>query len=222
MQIRYSLEDVPQSRVLTALKDKTISIETLKDLRREKGENPAMFTNGRGAKIDGKNLCINGEKEYQDPGVSESIAAVMVSHFSQRGAFQSVLLHAGNQADYTLTADLERFYGAQGFSISAVVGTQFGLIGALMTAGVTTNAVIHVKFSGIRLIGRNGTLVKTIDDIEENVNEPLSVDANCWAIYTHVNETLKRTVDKLAEAVEKALLAEQFQTSKAREASNRN
>ena len=58
------------------------------------------------------------------------------------------------------TGTINCFYGQEGFSTAAMVGAQFGLLGALVTAGAKSPGKIIIEIADMKLFKNDGTLVK--------------------------------------------------------------
>jgi hypothetical protein len=201
--IRYKTTDIQPSRV-TQIKDVTLSVESFADKRREVSENGIVFVEGRGTHINGKRVCINSEEHYKKEPAAKQITVVVSEHLKQRGAFKDVLIDSKISADFQLQGAIRQFYGQQEFSyVVAAAGHQFGPIGVLATMNITTPGIIKIEFTDLKLVDKNGTLVKTLQDVSKSFEGEFSVDAHCWEIFSNTNLKLKEVVDILADEVEK-------------------
>jgi hypothetical protein len=109
-----------------------------------------------------------------------------------------------------LTGKINSLYGEQGFSTAAAVGAQFGLLGALATAGAKTKGKILIDISDIKLFKKDGTLVKDLGSFYKEYNEDFSADAYCWCMYANINEKLKDFNSHLVEKLRSDLSGVQF------------
>jgi hypothetical protein len=201
--VRYKLDDIPSSST-TALKNFTLGVEPLFDLREKTAEDSAVFEDrNRDTTIDGKHLCINAEKHYENGSVTNEISSVLVEHLKKKNLFKDVVLGTSTPFDYKLTGSVTRFYGQQEVSTSARIGSQFGLIGALMTSNAKTNGTIRVELTDIKITDKNGNVAKKLDTIREYYEGEMPADGYCWQIYWNTNERLKAAIEKLALALEK-------------------
>ena len=70
---------------------------------------------------------------------------MLVEHLKKRNSFKAVVTNRKDTADYYVTGNLTKFYGKQNFSTAALVGTQFGAIGAIATAGAKSKGKIILE-----------------------------------------------------------------------------
>jgi hypothetical protein len=115
----------------------------------------------------------------------------MVDHFNKVGLFEAAYYGQSNNSNYYLTGNLNSFYGEQLFSTGAAVGAQFGLIGALATAGIKTPGRIVIEISDLKLFKNDGSLVKDFGNFYKEYDDEYKADAACWCIYANVNAMLK-------------------------------
>jgi hypothetical protein len=203
-KIRYNLNDINPSGN-ASLKSVSLSVEPFSDERKNNAEDEILFTSGRLTSFQGKAVYVNSEKHYKNPSVSRQIAVAVANHMNKRAAFNSVMVSSRAAADFYLAGNLKEFYGMQGYSNGAAIGAQFGLIGALATLGIKTDATIRICFSDLKIYAKNGTLVRNLGEASDFCNELLPVDSSGWCIYRNVNTKLKNVVERLAEEVEKAV-----------------
>jgi hypothetical protein len=178
-----------------------VEVRILEDNRVNNEENGLLFENPRQIKRDKKTVCINSEKHYAKDTVVTQITKLMVEHFNQAKLFEHAYYNRNSQSDYYLTGTLERFYGEQQFSTGAAVGAQFGLIGALATAGIKTPGEIIIELSEIKLFKKDGTLVKDFGTFYKEYTDEFKADAACWCIYWNSNEMLKDFNTHLIEKI---------------------
>ena len=168
-----------------------VDVRILTDGRAQIKENDILFKAESSTKLNGKTSCINSEKHYKKDSVSAQMTRIMVSHFNKAKLFKLALCNQSTYSAYYLTGTINCFYGEQGFSTAAAVGAQFGLLGALATAGVKTPGKIIIDIADIKLFKNNGTLVKDFGEFSKEYKEDLTADAYCWCIYNNINEKLK-------------------------------
>lgn len=178
-----------------------VEVRVLKDNRANNEGNSLLFENPRQIKHDKKTFCINSEKHYAKDTVVTQITKLMVDHFNKAKLFEQVYYNQNNQSDFYLTGTLESFYGEQEFSTGAAVGAQFGLIGALATAGIKTPGEIIIELSDIKLFKKDGTLVKDFGTFYKEYTDDFKADAACWCIYWNANEMLKDFHTHLIEKI---------------------
>lgn len=203
--IQYALDDIPSSSA-SALKKSTLSVETLADIRKETSDNAALFANDNDTHINDTHLCINAEKYYENGTVAHQISSMIVDHLKKKGVFKEVVLDKPASADYKLTGALKRFSGEQHFSTAARVGSQFGFLGALATAEVKTQGIIRIELSDLKLVDKQGAVVRKLDDIGEYFDGKMDADSDCLKIYRNTNDKLKNAIEQLARRLEKERL----------------
>jgi hypothetical protein len=201
-RVRYDLKDVAESSALT-LKDRTLLVREFEDGRKEFSDNNLLFEKDHDARIEGNLTCINSDRQYAKP-VPVQLQQTVADHLAKRSAFKTVTTDSNQPADFVLVGKLDRLYGLQGYSMKSAIGSQFGLIGALLTMGAKTDGTIKIQLSNLKLLDSKGNLVKDLGTVEHSYEGSLPADGYCWNIYLNVNQQLKTTVDKLANAVEEA------------------
>lgn len=82
--------------------------------------------------------------------------------------------------------------------MKALVGAQFGLIGALATAGIRTPAKFIIQITDLELHNKNGSVASRLEDINTVYEEMAPADGYFWSIYRNINDKLKITIEKLA------------------------
>lgn len=199
-RIVYKIDKLPfttQSNTIPIFVD----VRILNDNRAQVKENSILFTDPHSTKLNGKTTCINSEKHYKKDSVSVQMTRIMVEHFNKAKLFKLTFCNNSSVSSYYLTGSINYFYGEQGFSTSAAVGAQFGLLGALATSGAKTPGKIIIDISDIKLFKNDGTLVKDLGDFYKEYKEDLSADAYCWCIYNNINEKLKDYNTHLIEKI---------------------
>jgi len=162
--------------------------------------------NPRETVINKKRMCINSEKHYNKEAVVSQMTRLMVKHINSAKLFTNASYNENIDSVYYLTGTLNSFYGEQEFSVGAVVGAQFGLIGALATANLTTAGKIVIEISDLKLFRKDSILVKDFGNFYKEYNGDFKVDAYCWCIYGNINEKLKDFNTKLIEKLRTDLL----------------
>lgn len=168
-----------------------VEVRILEDNRPNMEENALLFNNPRQIKLDGKQICINSEKHYKKDTVVNEVTKMMVEHFNKARLFDMAFFNYSNYSDYYLTGTLNSFYGEKEFSKGAAVGAQFGLIGALATAGIKTPGKIIIDVSDVKLYKKDGTLVKDFGSFYKEYKDDFKADAACWCAYWNINAMLK-------------------------------
>jgi hypothetical protein len=135
------------------------------------------------------------------------ITQLLVEHMNKAQLFANVSYNTGFGSDYYLTGNLTNFYGEQEFSTEAVIGSMFGLMGALATANLTTPGVIIIEISDLKLFRRDDdALIKNFGSFYREYQGDFKVDADCWCIYRNMNQKLKDFNTELIEMIRAELL----------------
>ncbi|MFT3753762.1 MAG: hypothetical protein QM800_13090 [Paludibacter sp.] len=200
-KISYSTKDIETNHD-TKLSTLVLDIEEFTDHRKDNPDNNVLFTRSKDASIDGKIKCINSEKNYKKEAVTLQLSRMLVEHLNLRNSFKKVVLNNKDTADYYIKGDLQNFYGNQKFSTAAAVGAQFGLIGALATAGVKTNGKIIFEINDLKIYDKNNQIVKIIGTFKREYTGDFPADAYCWCMFQNVNSKLKDYFSELIATVE--------------------
>jgi hypothetical protein len=197
--ISYNLNKVQPS---TDQVNKSLSIENFVDIRSTFPENQVYLQakSNSGVKIDGKNSCVNAEKQYKIP-VAKQLTDMFTKYLQKKAYFSSVSENQKGATDYYLTAEVKQFSGYQGFSNKAAVGAQFGLIGALATANVKTDGEMAIELINITLFNKDGKLIANLGNLKKETNGNLPVDAYCNCIYSNINLFLADVYTELGDMV---------------------
>ncbi len=200
-RISYSTKDIKtnQDQKLSTL---VLDIEEFTDHRKDNPDNDVLFTSSKDASIDGKIRCINSEKNYKKEPVTLQLSKMLVEHLNLRNSFKKAVLNNKDTADYYIKGDLRNFYGNQKYSTAAAVGAQFGLIGALATAGVKSDGKIVFEINDIKIYDRNNQIIKTIGTFKREYVGDFPADAYCWCMFQNVNIKLKDYFSELITTVE--------------------
>jgi hypothetical protein len=190
--IKYPVDDVEpgifDERFLEKYKDKTFNFKPFHDKRRDDTDKRRDDTLS-GLQFKGNRLinekCVNAEVHYHN--VSRQIAKSFASHLSKKGVFKKVYSDSTAEADFYLTGTLDRFYGEQWHSKGAAAGSQFGLVGALATMGITTTGTISIQLSDLKLYDKNGNLIGEIYNLKEESEEQLNENGHCTQIFLNVD-----------------------------------
>ena len=97
---------------------------------------------------------------------------------------------------------MRNFYGTQNFSTKAAIGAQFGLIGAVATAGVKTEGKIIFEINDVKIYDKNNQIIKTIESFKREYEGDFPADAYCWCIFQNVNTKLKEYFSEFITTVE--------------------
>lgn len=199
-KIVYKTDDlsIPQNvKTIPAM----VEVRVFEDNRANVEENSILFNYPRRLMLNGEKTCINSEKHYKKDTVVNQIAKIMVEHFNQARLFKMSFYKQSQESNYYLTGTLNSFYAEQEFSTAAAFGAQFGLIGALATAGIKSPAIIIIDISDLKLYKKDGTLVKDFGGFYKEYKDDYKADAYCWCVYWNANEMLKDFNTHLIEKI---------------------
>jgi hypothetical protein len=179
----------------------SVDMRILKDNRTQIVDNNVLFTAPRQTSLNGERSCINSEQHYKKDSVTTQITRLIAEHFNKVKLFNHTTYNQNNSSGYYLTGTLNSFYGKQKFSSGAAVGAQFGLIGALATAGIKTPGKIIIEIADLKLFNKDGVIIKDFGSFYKEYDEDFSADAYCWCIYRNINEKLKDFNSHLADKI---------------------
>jgi hypothetical protein len=209
-KIIYNTNDLlvsPKVRVIPI----SVDLRVLQDNRAQIKGNNNLFNYPRQLNLDGERYCINSEEHYKKDSVTTQITKLIADHFNKVRLFNYTFYNQNLSDGYYLTGLLNSFYGEQKFSTGAAIGSQFGLVGAIATAGIKTPGKIIIELADIKLFDKNGSLVKDLGSFYKEYSEDLSADAYCWCIYRNINEKLKDFNTHLAEKIRSDLADMKFE-----------
>ena len=209
-KVIYKTDDISIS---SSVKNYPISVGVILfgDLRLQNDSDRVLFDNQRQIKLNGKQTCINAEKHYKKDSVAMQFTRMLVEHLNRSNIFQKVYFCKNSTKDYYITGNLKSFIGIQDFSSKALVGAQFGLIGALATAGAKTPANITIEITDLKLHKQNGEIVRDFGNFSKTYSEDLHADAYCWCIYANINNKLKEFNSELIEKIRTDLSEVKFE-----------
>ncbi len=186
-KIVYNTDSIKQYHESSGV---TISIQSFEDIRSESEVNQAqLFAKDVISSVNKKTTCINAEKLYKTP-IGLQMSDIFAKHLDKKGFFSTVLLNQKERTDYYVTAKIRHFYGMQDYSSSKAVGANFGLIGALATAGIKTKGEIIIELSDICLYDKTDNLIAKVGDFRKEYTGEFPVDAYCYCIYQNINNKL--------------------------------
>jgi hypothetical protein len=111
--------------------------------------------------------------------VTIQLTNIFVKHLKTRTAFKDMVINKKDTADFYITGNLTKLYGKQVFSTVAAVGAQFGLIGAIATAGAKTKGQIIFEISDLKIYNRKNEIVKNIGTFRRIYEGDFFGDAYC-------------------------------------------
>lgn len=208
-RISYRTDNLPVPQEATTIPI-MVDVRILTDNRAQLKENAILFTDPRQTSVEGKTTCINSEKHYKKDSVSAQMTRILVQHFNKAKLFNLATCNQNESTGYYFTGTINCFYGQQGFSTAAMVGSQFGLLGALATAGAKTPGKIIIEIADMKLFKNDGTLVKDFGNFYKEYKEDLPADGYCWCIYNNINEKLKDYNQHLVEKIRSDLSGVKF------------
>jgi hypothetical protein len=178
-----------------------VEVRILADNRAQIDDNKLLFSAPQKTVLDGKTVCINSEQHYKRDSVVSQISRMMAEHFNKARLFNLTFYNQSNYSGYYLSGTLNSFYGEQEFSSGALVGAQFGLIGALATAGIKTPGKIIIEIADLKLYKKDGTLIKDFGNFYKEYKDDYKADGYCWCMYWNINEKLKDFNSHLADKI---------------------
>lgn len=195
--IKYSVEDIRSEKI--SLSQTKVRIEPVIDSRNNASSPSIAVTSSENkTTYQGKMICVNSENHYDSGKVSAQITDMLIAHIRKK--YPDVVLVSNNeQADVIVSSDIETLSAFQEASGAALIGAQFGLIGALMTANVTSKGEIEINFGRTVFKNRVGHVLSEIEPVQKKWSGEFSVDAYCFSPYRNVNEKLKMAIDELVE-----------------------
>jgi len=204
--ITYPVNEITPSKAVETIPI-NVNVKTLADHRTHIEENMVLFTSPRETTVGLKRFCINSEKHYNKDAVVDQITQLLVKHINKAQLFANASYNTYFGSDYYLTGTLTNFYGEQEVSTDAVIGSMFGLVGALATADLTTPGIIIIEISDLKLFRKDDdTLIKDFGSFYKEYKSHFKVDAYCWCIYQNMNQKLKDFNAELIEMIRAELL----------------
>jgi len=202
-KIIYNLDDV-LNYTNSPFKDFTLSIMEYQDIR-EKPEGLKIQAGGPGiVKTDSIVWYFNSDNNYKNDIISPWITEVIVKHLEASGLFKSVQVNNGEiSSDLIMDGKIKIFDSYKERDMSTMVGQQFGLIGALATAGVkskyeTTCLLIEINIKRVK----DNSIIWSGEVGAELYGEDYA-DPYGWSAYQKANEALKQSIEQLVEKLQK-------------------
>jgi hypothetical protein len=169
-----------------------VEIWAFDDNRRNFDDNQVLFNNNKQTRLEKDSYCINSERHYKHDLVNNQITKMLVHHLIQEKVFKLSVFGHCTECDYYLTGKINNFYGHQLYSTAAAVGAQFGLIGSMATSTLTSQGLLIIEFSDIKLHSKkDNRIIKDFGNFYKAYEKHLPVDASCWCIYDNMNLMLK-------------------------------
>lgn len=195
-KIAYKLDDVPARK--SPVTGKTLAIRELRD-EREPLKDATPLSEQRLVKMDGEKWYINLDHNYKGKKPAPHITEMIASHMNHANLFKSVAIFSPEaKPDLILDGAIKRFEGFKQFSSGANAGTQFGLLGALVTSGIDS------KFMGttvldLQLKQADGDEIIWEGEVLGKVKGEDYADGYGWSAYQKANDSLKIAISNLLE-----------------------
>lgn len=199
-RVSYDTRKVMVDPALSPL-DYIVYIKPFQDIRKDEIENHPYFNKPRTTRINNKDVCINAEKGYPKDSIAVDMARAMAAHFNQAKLFRMTVGGPSTYIQHYITGKLVYYQGTQKYSYGAMVGAQFGLLGALATAGIQSAGKIRIKLTDLALYTSKGELVAEFGDLEHEKEGDLPVDSACMKIYQNVDNAFMEFNDLLVEKI---------------------
>ena len=176
----------------------SLSVQFFEDIRSQSENNFLHLTSDLWTvRINNEKSCINSEVLYKKTPVGQQMSTIFAEHLSKKMPQLIVYFNQKEYADYYLEATVKYFQGTQKFSTGAAVGAQFGLIGALATAGAKTQGTIIIELAEVKVFDKQNNLIISIDNLRKEYEGEFPADANCYCIYNNMNQKLSEFNDDL-------------------------
>ena len=189
----------------TKLSSFVFDIETFDDDRDDPNASVDFLINERMQRIDGRLYCVNSDYHYRKKTVPFQLTEVLSKHLMKKKVFKKVLINQKDSADFYITGKLIKFYGKQRISVKAIVGAQFGAIGALATMDTKSNSLFEIEMQELKLFNKKNELIKDYGNFKRTYEGEFKVDGHCWCAYENANKKLKDFYTDLTYAIEKDL-----------------
>lgn len=202
--IAYSVTSI-QKNTDTKLSGIILDVELFTDKRKDSVLNGVLFVEDKECFVGDTRACINAEKHYKTIPAATQITNMFVKHLKARKSFKGVVMNRRDTADFYVSGNLTKFYGQQEFSTNALVGAQFGLIGAIATAGAKTRGMIIIEMTDVKIYNSKNEVIKDIGIYRKVYEDDFHADAYCWCMYDNINLKLKDYFDELVVEVETSI-----------------
>ncbi len=171
-----------------------LSIQTFNDIRAEYEDNAKVLNTKNNS--SGMAMYINADLQYKEtPG--KQMAEIFVWHLLKKGYFQTVGLDIKEASDYYVTANLAHFYAEQKQHVGAVIGSQFGLIGAIASSGAKSEGRIIIELTDITVRDKNDRQIAHIGNFKKEYEGKFAADAYGHCVYGNINEKLREFNEEL-------------------------
>lgn len=210
-RIAYKINDIPKV-TNSIFKDSSLVVWEFRDEREGNSIEKSWYQEKRLVTKDRMKWYFNHNDYYKNKDISSGITKMIVKHLACSRLFQSVILadNATSRADYILEGAIRKFEGFKEQSAVALIGSQFGLIGALTTAGVKSEYRAHTMLIDVRLIETNSNEIVWEGDIEAKIRGKDYADAYGWSAYTKANSALKEVVNQLIKKIHNEIQIAQY------------
>lgn len=202
-KIIYRIDNIPKV-TNSIFKNNTLAVKEFKDETEKKSIKTAWYKEKRIIVKDKKKWYFNHNDCYKNKEISCGITKMTVKHLAASGLFQSVTLSDTKnlQTDYILEGIIHKFEGFKRQNDVALIGSQCGLLGALMTAGVKSEYTATTMLIGVKLIETTENKTVWEGDVKATIEGEDYADAYGWSAYIKANLALKEAVNELIRKIQ--------------------
>lgn len=186
--------------------DKVVRVETL-------AEENAVYMEAKGT-LNDKETRTNARKGYKNKEIAKAASGMIAKHLAHSGLFKEVIQDDSKPADLVLRGTIKE-YKSEATVNSTAEGVQagtagFGLLGALVgaasTSGMKSDVKVDLEIAPLTLTDAGG---KVVWEGSIKTNKAFSAHfsaSNASAVYAHVDELLKESVNELIKNIGTAKL----------------
>jgi hypothetical protein len=184
----------------------TLSIQPLVDKRKALSYFKEELFDRRGGTDE---ECYNFEFRYKKIIPAEKMSLMLAKHLDSSRLFKKVTYNNKESADLFLAGDIISFAGRTNVNETArttkAVGSQFGLIGAVVSTGAVATMKsffdLEIKYSNIVVSDKKGNILYNIPEFTTNEQKEIGAVTNCAQVYGLLNAELKKHNQKLIDKI---------------------
>jgi hypothetical protein len=181
--------------------DKVVRVETF-------AEENAVYVEPK-VTLNGKDTRTNARKGYKNKEIAKATSDMIAKHLTHSGLFKEVLQDDSKPANLVLRGTIKEYKSAATVNSTAEgvqAGTAgFGLVGALVgaasTSGMKSDVKIDLEIAPLTLTDAGG---KVVWEGSIKTNKTFSAHfsaSNTSAVYAHVDELLKESMNDLIKKI---------------------
>ena len=201
--IKYSLKPV-QKYSASKFASKTLAVRTFEDVRKERfhgKEGWSSLATGLSNEIerDGQKWFVNADINYKNHEITSGVTNMIIRHMKASRMFRDVSLEGQMKSNLLLEGKIERFEAFKEVRTVTQVGTLFGLVGMLSTAGVKSPYDAHTVLIDINLTDQDKNAILWSGKVEGVLKGESYADPTGNNVYSHANESLRDAVEKMLQ-----------------------